>query len=76
LDSYGEHYFHDEGDFIEYIRFSRVEIRQLIAAFKIEDIEWQNRNIPYPDLAILAGEVNRLANAANLIGSYVDRLSE
>jgi len=34
------------------MRFSREEIRQFIVAFKIEDIEWQNRNTPHPDLAM------------------------
>jgi len=52
LGDFGEHYFQDEGDFVEYMRFSREEIRQFIVAFKIEDIEWQNRNTPHPDLAM------------------------
>jgi hypothetical protein len=43
LDNYGEHYFQDAGDFIEHMSFSREELGKLIAALKIEDIEYHLR---------------------------------
>ncbi|KAF8243442.1 hypothetical protein K440DRAFT_647420 [Wilcoxina mikolae CBS 423.85] len=48
-----QHFFHDDQDFIEYLRwFSKVQLQRILLVLDLESIEWTARNRPSPEFAL------------------------